>query len=422
MKNKTLAIIVAGGSGWRLSGLQRPDNTEHGSHHKPQRAIPKQYMALSQRCILDHTLFCFTNHDAIDHVMVVIHREDEAAFNQLITHHEKLLPIVFGGDTRQQSVHCGLMAATKAGFDAKVLIHDGVRPFVEARVISQVLAKISSKNCALPAHRVVDTLKKSTRELKVVETITREHIFCAQTPQGFLIADILQCHEIASADHTSNKSTIDFTDDASMFEAAGHGVDIVDAPSSNFKITTGDDLERARQMTNQQHGDELQLHPDIRTGNGYDVHALVPGDEIFLCGHKIPFNKRLKGHSDADAALHALTDALLGTMGAGDIGTHFPPTDPQWKDAASDIFLYAALEMVRAEGGLINNIDITIICEAPKIGPHRLLMRERLAQLCDLDLHRVSVKATTNEKLGFLGRAEGIAAIATTTISFGTRT
>jgi 2-C-methyl-D-erythritol 4-phosphate cytidylyltransferase/2-C-methyl-D-erythritol 2,4-cyclodiphosphate synthase len=414
MNNKTLAIIVAGGSGWRLSGLQKSDAT--------RRNVPKQYMLLSARCILDHTICRFTRHSEIDQVMVVIHREDEAVFDQMISNHEKLLPVVLGGDTRQQSVYCGLEAAEKAGFDAKVLIHDGVRPFVDAQTISQVLAKISPRNGALPAHQVPDTLKKSTSELKVVETIARENVYCAQTPQGFLFTDIFQVHKQAKEDKISGKIEYEFTDDASMFEAVGFSVDIVDAPASNFKITTADDLERARHTISKQQEEMTKLHADIRTGNGYDVHALIPGDEIILCGHKIPFNKRLKGHSDADAALHALTDALLGTIGSGDIGSHFPPSDPQWKDTASDIFLNAALKLVRTEGGMINNIDITIICEAPKIGPHRQAMREKLAQLCDLALSRVSVKATTNEKLGFLGRSEGIAAIATTTISFGTRT
>ncbi|MCP4182205.1 MAG: bifunctional 2-C-methyl-D-erythritol 4-phosphate cytidylyltransferase/2-C-methyl-D-erythritol 2,4-cyclodiphosphate synthase [Hyphomicrobiales bacterium] len=411
MNIKTLAIIVAGGSGWRLSGLQSPD--ENG------RGVPKQYMLLSTQCILDHTISCFTKHREIDHVMVVIHREDQAVYDRMISNHEKLLPVVLGGDSRQQSVYCGLEAANKTGFDAKVLIHDGVRPFIDAQTISQVLAKISPQNGTLPAHRVADTLKKSTNELKVIETIARDNVFCAQTPQGFLMGDIFQVHKDAAEDKNTGEGVSRFTDDASMFEAVGLSVSIVDAPASNFKITTADDLDRARHMVAKQQKEVTKLHADIRTGNGYDVHALIPGDEIILCGHKIAFNKSLKGHSDADAALHALTDALLGTIGSGDIGSHFPPSDPQWKDAASDYFLTTALELVRAEGGVINNIDITIICEAPKIGPHRQAMREKLAQLCDLALGRVSVKATTNEELGFLGRSEGIAAIATTTISFG---
>jgi len=418
MKDKTLAIIVAGGSGWRLSGLQQSDQA--------RRSVPKQYMLLSERCILDHTIGCFTGHSKIDHVMVVIHRDDIAVFDRMVSRHDKLLPVVFGGDTRRHSVYCGLTAATAAGFDGKVLIHDGVRPFVDAPTISQVLAKISDHNGALPAFRVPDTLKKSSENqpsggMKVIETIARENIFCAQTPQGFLINDIFQIHKSVEADTNGGEIATEFTDDASMFEAAGFGVDIIDAPSANFKITTADDLERARQMFHKPQQDKTTMHADIRTGNGYDVHALIPGDEIILCGHKIPYHLRLQGHSDADAALHALTDALLGTIGSGDIGSHFPPSDPQWKNAASDIFLNAALELVRTRGGVINNIDITIICEAPKIGPHRQIMREKLAQLCNLALSRISVKATTNEKLGFLGRGEGIAAIATTTISFGTR-
>ena len=412
MNHKTLAIIVAGGSGWRLSGSRKSDEIRRG--------VPKQYMLLSKRCILDHTISCFTTHSDVDYVMVVIHHEDQAVFDQMISKHEKLLPVVLGGDTRQQSVYRGLEAASKAGFAAKVLIHDGVRPFIDPQTISQVIAKVSAQNGVLPAHRLTDTLKKSTSEFQVVETIARDNVFGAQTPQGFMLKEILQIHKQAGEDKATGENDQEFTDDASMFETFGFSVSIVDAPASNFKITTSDDLERARHMVTQHQEETTKFHTDSRTGNGYDVHALIPGDEIILCGHKIAFNKRLKGHSDADAALHALTDALLGTIGAGDIGSHFPPSDPQWKDAASHIFLNAALELVRNEGGIINNIDITIICEAPKIGPHRQMMREKLAQLCDLALTRVSVKATTNEKLGFLGRGEGIAAIATTTISFGT--
>ncbi|MCP4072843.1 MAG: bifunctional 2-C-methyl-D-erythritol 4-phosphate cytidylyltransferase/2-C-methyl-D-erythritol 2,4-cyclodiphosphate synthase [Hyphomicrobiales bacterium] len=414
MNEKTLAIIVAGGCGSRLSGMKRS--------HPTDSALPKQYMLLSEKCILDHAVENFTSHSQIDHVMVVIHRNDEEVYNNLVSRHNKLLPVVFGGKTRQQSVHCGLIAAQKLGFGGPVLIHDGVRPFVEAETISSILDSISPGNCAIPAHPVIDTLKKCGKQLEVLETISRQDIYCAQTPQGFMADEILAVHNNATENGDDNHPADNFTDDASMFEMAGLGVKLVISSSQNFKITTPEDLQRARDIVSDKTREIAKLHTDIRTGNGYDVHALSPGDEITLCGHKIPFDKCLKGHSDADAALHALTDALLGTIGAGDIGSHFPPSDPQWKGAASDVFLKSALAMVDAEGGIINNVDLTIICEAPKIDPHRKAMRENLAKLCKLELNRVSVKATTNEKLGFLGRQEGIATIATTTISFGTRT
>jgi 2-C-methyl-D-erythritol 4-phosphate cytidylyltransferase/2-C-methyl-D-erythritol 2,4-cyclodiphosphate synthase len=348
--------------------------------------------------------------------MVVIHHDDRTIYDRLVVTRDTLLPPIIGGQSRRQSVHCGLLAARKLGFKGKILVHDAARPFVDHKTIASVLDKVSQGICAIPAHPVCDTLKQCDDNNEVLRTVSRSGVYCAQTPQGFMAEDIMAIH-----DDAESVKTTEFTDDASMFEAAGLRVKIVESPSSNFKITTPDDLARARLIVAHSTKEVTMLHADIRTGNGYDVHALVPGDGVILCGYKIPFDKKLDGHSDADAALHALTDALLGTIGAGDIGTHFPPCDPQWKDASSDRFLKAALSLVGDKGGNINNIDVTIICEAPKIGPHREQMRENLASLCALDPERVSLKATTNEKLGFLGRQEGIAAIATTTISFGTR-
>ena len=409
MNNQTLAIIVAGGRGSRISG----DQSKHNATQ------PKQYQMLGTSSILDLCVGNFTSHPSIDHVLVVIHPDDEQIYHQLVQKHAKLLPPVFGGNTRQQSVCHGLIAAKDLGHDGKILIHDAARPFVDCKTITKIIENIHPGTCALPAHRAIDTLKHTNKNLEVIQTINRDNVFCAQTPQGFMAGEITQIHERAAKSKTRPNDAVAFSDDAAMFEAAGLTVKIVEAPSSNFKITTGEDLVRARQVVGELAKKKIVLHADIRTGNGYDVHAFGPGDGIILCGYKIPFDRKLIGHSDADVALHALTDAMLGTIGAGDIGSHFPPSDSRWKGAASHQFLTTALHLIKNEGGQINNVDLTIICEEPKIGPHREKMRQNLARLCDLELARVSIKATTNEKLGFLGRAEGVAAIATTTASFG---
>ena len=412
MKKQTLAIIVAGGRGSRLLSEEK----NHGG-----KTLPKQYRQLAGRSILDITVGKFTAHAKIDHVLVVIHRDDAQFYAKSVTPHDKLLAPVTGGSSRQQSAHCGLAAAQNLGQIGKVLIHDGARPFVEESTISNVLRQSAPGICAIAAHAMPDTLKKSNDHREVIQTVSRHNIYCAQTPQGFMIDEIFKIHQRAAHGDGAIHDRPQFSDDASLFEAAGLPVKIVDSPSSNFKITTGDDLARARMITETSTQDSPVLHADIRTGNGYDVHAFAPGDGLILCGHKIAFDKKLSGHSDADVALHALTDALLGTIGAGDIGLHFPPTDQRWQGASSHLFLNHALSMVAKAGGLINNIDITIICELPKIGPHRSQMCKHLAHLCGVEIRRVSIKATTTEKLGFLGRGEGIAALATATLSFGTR-
>ena len=430
MNEKILALIVAGGRGTRLKG----DPIQFDGF----KSAPKQYMQLSNNTIIEQAINAFTNHQNIDNVMVVIHRDDNAIYSNLVGDHPKLLAPVIGGKTRRQSVHCGLIAAQNMGFGGKILIHDAARPFVEQHIISQIIENVSLGIGAIAGHQISDTLKKCSDNLQVKDTIARDDLFSAQTPQGFMASEIIEVHERAAKNELPQNNGVQFTDDASMFEAAGKLVKIIPSPSTNFKITTADDLAHARSLAN---SIDVQppisgsskpldligymkkniLHMDIRTGNGYDVHAFEPGDGVILCGYKIPFDKKLKGHSDADAALHSLTDAILGTIGAGDIGTHFPPSNPQWKNASSDHFLKAALAMVKEKGGKINNVDLTIICEEPKIGPHRQFMRRQLAKLCALEPERVSLKATTNEKMGFLGRAEGIAVIATTSISFGSR-
>jgi 2-C-methyl-D-erythritol 4-phosphate cytidylyltransferase/2-C-methyl-D-erythritol 2,4-cyclodiphosphate synthase len=249
-------------------------------------------------------------------------------------------------------------------------------------------------------------LKLAASDRRIERSLSRERVFGAQTPQGFHFDDILNAHRLAAA---SGKA--DLTDDASVAELAGIAVTLVNSPASNFKITLEADMEMAQRMI------ESPI-VDVRTGNGYDVHALIPGDHVTLCGVRIAHDQALDGHSDADVGLHALTDALLGTIGDGDIGSHFPPSENQWKGASSDRFLAHAVALVRAAGGVVTHLDVTLICEAPKIGPHREAMRLRIAAIAGIDVRRVAVKATTNEKIGFVGRREGIAAIATATAVF----
>ena len=369
---------------------------------------PKQYRALGGQSVLQKTVSSFTNHENIHLVQVVIHADDEELYAHSVSGNQKLLPPVVGGATRQESCAAGVKALRAHNVE-KVLIHDAARPFTSLQTISNVLSGIAEGICALPAIAVADTLKRANENAFVLDTVPRESLHLAQTPQGFNYAEILAAHKKAELENLN-----DFTDDAAVAEWAGMKVMLVEGDRDNFKITTMQDLKTAEMTMGLK--DRI---PDVRTGSGYDVHTLGPGDKIILCGVEIDHNQSLQGHSDADVGLHSLTDALLGTIGAGDIGSHFPPSDPRWKGAASDQFLRHAAELVRAEGGSIANLDVTIVCEAPKIGPHRDAMREKIAEICDLDLPRVSVKATTNERIGFIGREEGIAAIATASVSFG---
>jgi len=303
-----------------------------------------------------------------------------------------------GGAERQDSVRLGLESLVDRAPD-RVLIHDAVRPFVDRDMIDRVLNALDTSPAALPAIPVNDTLKRCDDGL-VRATIPRAGLWQAQTPQGFRFDDILAAHR--------KLATQTFTDDSAIAEAAGLAVAVVGGADDNFKITTADDLRRA----------ELRFSTDeVRTATGFDVHGFdVAGDHIMLCGVAVPFKRSLKGHSDADVALHALADALLGTIAAGDIGVHFPPSDPAWRGAASDTFLRHAGALVAAKGGRIVNLDLTIICEEPKIGPYREAMTARIAEILGIGPDRVSVKGTTTERLGFLGRGEGIAAQAIASI------
>jgi len=387
-------VIVAAGRGERA-----------GSHAEG----PKQYRRIGGRPVISHTLDLFVNWQPARRIVVVIHPDDEALFE---TARAEALPagdrltVVHGGPTRQQSVLAGLEALADHDI-THVLIQDAVRPFVEPAILERTLAAFHhGARAVLPAVAVADTLKRADANGNVAETVSRSGLFAAQTPQSFHFATILEAHRRAAA-----SGRTDFTDDASIAEWAGTCVHLVEGSAGNVKLTLQKDIAMADQRLS--HG-----LPDVRTGNGYDVHQLVEGDGVTLCGLFIAHDQKLSGHSDADVALHALTDALLATCGAGDIGDHFPPSDMQWKGAASRIFLEHAADIVRKNGGTIMNADVSLIAEAPKIGPHREDMRRNLSEFLGISIDRCSVKATTNEKIGFIGRREGIAAIATATVVY----
>lgn len=388
---RVAAVIVAAGRG------ERAGQSAEG---------PKQYRSIGGRPVIAQTLDTFLSHPRISDVVVAIHADDEDLFRAAAPAAPNLRA-VRGGASRQDSVRLALQALEEAGPDI-VLIHDAVRPFADHGLIGRVIAAADEGLGALPALAVADTLKRGANGL-VKGTVSRDGLFAAQTPQGFPFRPILEAHRKAAAEGRS-----DFTDDAAIAEWAGLPVRLVEGSPDNVKLTWARDIALADQR--------MQLmsttFPDVRTGNGYDVHRFGEGNHVTLCGVKIPFDKGLSGHSDADVGLHALTDALLATKGLGDIGTHFPPSDPQWKGAPSRIFVEHAAKLVREHGGRIANVDVTLICEAPKVGPYRAAMTAALTEMLGISGDRVSIKATTNEKLGFLGRGEGIAAIATATVVY----
>jgi 2-C-methyl-D-erythritol 4-phosphate cytidylyltransferase / 2-C-methyl-D-erythritol 2,4-cyclodiphosphate synthase len=380
---KTAALIVAAGRGVRARGPR-----------------PKQYAAIAGVPVLAQVLRPFLVHPDIALVAVAIARGDEALYQAAVAGlaSGKLLSPIGGGATRQASVGNGLRAL-RAHLPDRVLIHDAARPFVTRDVIDRVLGALAQSPGAIAALPLADTLKEAGPGGRIAATVERAGLWRAQTPQGFRFADILAAHERARA-----AGLQDMTDDAAVAEWAGLPVALVLGSAANAKLTTPEDFAMA----------ELAAGgPDVRVGHGFDVHRLVAGDHVWLCGVRIAHTQALEGHSDADVALHALTDALLGAIGAGDIGQHFPDSDPRWRGAASSIFVGEALRLVRARGGAIGNVDVTLLCEAPRIAPHRDAMRRRIAELLELEETRVSVKATTTEGLGFAGRREGIAAVAT---------
>jgi 2-C-methyl-D-erythritol 4-phosphate cytidylyltransferase/2-C-methyl-D-erythritol 2,4-cyclodiphosphate synthase len=402
------AIIVAAGKGTRAK--RDKDN------------VPKQYVEVGGQVILSWTLEKFLTSDHIDQIQVVISSSDEdlyqAALNSIHDNaylarlaKTKLLPPCHGGDTRQSSVFAGLQAIRSAepinrdeAID-HVHIHDGARPFVSHDILQRCEESLDQHRACLVGMPLSDTIKRINDLGQIEVTLDRTNLWSAQTPQSFQLPFILSAHEKAHAEGIS-----DFTDDAAVAEWAGATVQMVEGSRHNIKITTQEDLTMAEQTLGQTQSTPLT---DIRVGTGYDVHAFDEGDACIIGGVAIPHDKKLKGHSDADVGLHAITDAILGAIADGDIGTHFPPSDPQWKGAKSDIFLKDAVRRVNDLGGKLSNIDMTIVCEEPKIGPHRPAIREAIADICNLSINRISVKATTSERLGFTGRKEGVATIAT---------
>ncbi len=389
-KKETAVVIVAAGRGERAG--------QHGG--------PKQYRHIGGQAVIRHTVEAFYSSGKTGRIVVVVHEDDHTIAAEALGGLDAACILVYGGATRQASTLLGLRALAAVPPDF-VMVHDAVRPFVDSQLLTRIFGSLSESQGVIPALAVSDTLKIASNGV-INGTIDRSGLYCAQTPQAFPFAPILRAHLAAAESGLDN-----FTDDASISEWAGLPVRIVEGSPENVKLTWKRDIELADQRLSQS-----SAFPDVRTGNGYDVHAFEPGDHVTLCGVDIPHEAKLNGHSDADVALHALTDALLATRGAGDIGTHFPPTDPQWRGAASSIFLKHAAKIVREAGGRIANADITLICESPKIGPHRERMVASIAAMLVVDLDRVSVKATTNEKLGFVGRREGIAAIATATVVY----
>lgn len=378
------ALIVAAGRGTRAGP-----------------GAPKQYRLLAGEPVLRRTLRAFAAHPGVDMVLAVIHPDDSAAYEAAAAGLPKLLPAVPGGANRQASVLLGLEALA-AHAPARVLIHDGARPLVSPGLIARGIAALDTHPGALAALPVTDTIRRAAHGL-AGETVPRDGLWRAQTPQAFRFDGILHAHRRSAG--------AELTDDVAVAAAAGIEVAIIEGDETNMKITSADDLQHAEQL--------LSAARETRTGSGFDVHRFGPGDHVMLCGVRVPHDQGLVGHSDADAGLHALTDAILGAIGAGDIGRHFPPGDPQWKGASSDRFLAHAARLASEAGARIVHVDVTFICERPKIGPHAEAMRARVAGILGLDAARVSVKATTTEGLGFTGRREGLAAQALATLSFG---
>jgi 2-C-methyl-D-erythritol 4-phosphate cytidylyltransferase / 2-C-methyl-D-erythritol 2,4-cyclodiphosphate synthase len=386
MNERVAAVVVAAGRGERAGG-----------------DVPKQYRPIAGRPMIRSTLEAFVAHPGIDFVQPVINLGDEKLYQKAITGLKNLLPPVGGGTTRQGSVRAGLEAVASRA-PALVLIHDAARPFVSAELINRAIAAGRATGAAVPGIGLADTVKAVDSDALVTETLDRNRLRLVQTPQVFSFETILHAHRQAAASQRES-----FTDDAALAEWAGQRVTVFDGEAGNVKVTTNADFERAEIA-------RLAILSDVRTGNGFDVHAFADGDHVMLAGIRIPHSHGVTGHSDADVGLHALVDAILGALAEGDIGTHFPPSDPQWKGASSDHFLAFACERVRVRGGMVAHLDVTIVCEAPRISPHRDAMRARIAAIADIPVQRVAVKATTSEKLGFAGRGEGIFAMATATI------
>ncbi|HVG51505.1 MAG TPA: bifunctional 2-C-methyl-D-erythritol 4-phosphate cytidylyltransferase/2-C-methyl-D-erythritol 2,4-cyclodiphosphate synthase [Xanthobacteraceae bacterium] len=382
--NEIAAIVVAGGRGERAGG-----------------GLPKQYRELAGKPVIRMAVDALRRESRISSLLPVIHRDDSGQFQAALKGVSTLNP-VFGGATRQLSVFAGLEALEKSQ-PRIVLVHDAARPFLSPALIERAIAA-GERGAAVPVLPVTDTVKVVDASGRVTQTLDRTSLRTIQTPQVFPFAELLAAHRKAVA-----AGRKDFTDDAALAEWAGMRIDTFEGEATNIKMTTSEDFARAAV-------DLAAGLGDVRTGSGYDVHVFGPGDHVMLGGVRIPHTHGLTGHSDADVVLHALVDAILGALADGDIGVHFPPSDPQWRGASSDRFLAFAVERVRARGGMIAHLDATVVCEAPRVGPHREAIRARIAEIAGISPDRVAIKATTSEKLGFTGRAEGMTASALATI------
>jgi 2-C-methyl-D-erythritol 4-phosphate cytidylyltransferase/2-C-methyl-D-erythritol 2,4-cyclodiphosphate synthase len=385
METSVAVVVVAAGRGIRAGG-----------------GVPKQYRHLAGEPMIRASLSLFSWHGQVSAVQTVIHPDDRASY-EAAAKGLRLLPPVDGGATRQASVLAGLEALSAHAPDI-VLVHDAARPFCSSELVSRAIQAGAASGAAVPALTVTDTIKQVDAGGHIVGTVDRTTLRSVQTPQAFAFPVLLEAHRRAAKDGRD-----DFTDDAALAEWAGQKVAVFAGEAGNMKLTTDEDFARIEAR-------RVASLPDLRIGSGYDVHAFADGDHVWLGGLKIAHDRGLTGHSDADVALHALVDAILGALADGDIGQHFPPTDVRWRGASSDQFLKFAAERVNERGGRIAHLDVTIVCEAPKIGPHRDAMRARIAEIAGVAIERVAVKATTSEQLGFTGRREGIAAMATATV------
>jgi 2-C-methyl-D-erythritol 4-phosphate cytidylyltransferase/2-C-methyl-D-erythritol 2,4-cyclodiphosphate synthase len=385
MASSVAAVIVAAGRGTRAGG-----------------DLPKQYRALAGEPVIRASLSLFSWHGEIGAVQAVIHRDDVASYESAAKG-LKLMPAVFGGSTRQASVLAGLEALSANSPDI-VLVHDAARPFCSSALVSRAIAACGQTGAAIPGLEVTDTIKRVDGTGIITGTINRVELRSVQTPQAFAYPALLDAHRKAAA-----AGRDDFTDDAALVEWAGLKVATFAGETSNTKLTTDEDFSRAEAK-------RLASLADLRIGSGFDVHTFGDGDHIMLGGVRVPHDRGVVGHSDADVVLHAIVDAILGALADGDIGKHFPPNDMRWKGASSDQFLKFAVERVTERGGRVAHIDVTVVCEAPRVGPHRDTMRARIAEIAGIAVERIGMKATTSEKMGFTGRGEGIAAMATATI------
>lgn len=385
MAPQVAAVIVAAGRGTRAGG-----------------GLPKQYRPLAGEPAIRASLSLFSWHGEVGAVQAVIHRDDLPAY-QDAAKGLKLLPPVFGGATRQASVRAGLEALSASAPDI-VLVHDAARPFCSTALVSRAIAACAKTGAAIPGLEVTDTIKRVDADGTITGTVDRAELRSVQTPQAFAFPALLDAHRKAAA-----AGRDDFTDDAALVEWAGLKVATFAGEPGNTKLTTEDDFARAEAK-------RLASLADLRTGSGFDVHTFGDGDHIMLGGVRVPHDRGVVGHSDADVVLHAVVDAILGALADGDIGKHFPPSDMRWKGASSDQFLKFAVERVTQRGGRVAHIDVTVVCEAPRVGPHRDAMRARIAEIAGIAVERVAVKATTSEEMGFTGRREGIVAMATATV------